>query len=152
MPKTAALIIRKLADYSEGERITRFNPETGEKYLADPSDPDTPKPWPLAGVQIKGKPPKELELPTSFVANGVAEGWIEIEDAEPVHRPGGVPENHWALTHTFVHGEAIVLKTLDGDVRYRVVDNPDKWPAEKNLRDEGFGGEVRHFYRLKLEG
>lgn len=147
----SSLTIRKLADRSEGTRISRFNPETGERFLADPSDPDTPKAWPLAGIQIEGKPPKEAELTTSWVANGAAEGWIQLENARPVHRPGGPPENPWALTHTFLHADVIVLKTVEGDVRYSVVDSPDKWPTEKNDRDEGFGGDVRHVYRVKLE-
>jgi hypothetical protein len=156
--KTAALTIRKLADKSAGERVARFDPETGARYLADPETWDrhdestwVETPWPLAGIQIEGKPPKEMELSSSWVSLGVAEGWIELEGAEAVHRPGGRPDNPWALTHTFLHAEAIVLKTVDGDVRYRVLDNPDKWPEEKNDRDEGFGGEVRWFYRARLE-
>ena len=41
---------------------------------------------------------------------------------------------------------------MDGDVRYRVVNQPDKYPAEKNEFDEGFGGEVNWFFELELEG
>lgn len=152
MARTATLTVRKLADYSDGERVTRWNPQTGEKYLADPSDPDTPKPWPLLGIAIEGKPPTQIELTTSWVGRGAAEGWIELEGAEVVHRAGGPPENPWGVTHSFVHASAIVLKTVEGDVRYEVVDNPDKWPLRKNDRDEGFGGEVRWFYKVRLDG
>ncbi len=145
-----ALIVRKLADYSAGQRISRFDPATGEKFLADPAEPDVAKPWPLLGVTIEGKPPKEAELPLSWVQRGVSEGWISLEGSSHVHRPGGPAANPWAVTHTFVQADAIVLKCVEGDVRYEVLDSPDKWPAEKD-GDLGFGGEVRWFYRVRLE-
>ena len=152
MAKSATITLRKLADRSDGERVTRYDPVTGERYLADPDDPGTPKPWPLAGVEFVGDPPKTAEVPTSWVARGAAEGWLELEGAEVVHRPGGPPDNPWTVTHTFVKLEAFTVKAIDGDVRYTVTQNPDKWPAEKNDRDEGFGGEVRWFYKVRLDG
>ena len=149
--------MRKLADRTDGERVTRYDPETGEAYLADPETWDrhdestwVAKPWPFAGLAVIDAP-KETEIPTSFVEKGIAEGWLSLEDEEVVHRSGGPKEQPWRVTHTFRHGKAIVLHAADGDVRYRVVANPDKWPAEKNAAGEGFGGEVRWFYRVKLE-
>lgn len=159
MAKALPLRIRKLADTSSGERVKRYHPETGEAYLADPSswradDPSThvASPWPFAGIRVEGDAPKASRIPTSFVDRGIAEGWLELEGSRVVHRPGGPPEQPWRVTHTFMHGDAIVLKTVDGDVRYAIVENPDKWPATKNDADEGFGGEVRWVYDVKLEG
>ena len=152
-----SLQVRKLADTSVGERVTRYDPETGAAYLADPEtwdrdDPETwvASPWPFAGLQVIDAP-KTCQVPTSWVALGLAEGWLSLENARRVHRSGGPAANPWAVTHSFVHGDALVLHAVDGDVRYRISENPDKWPAEKNERDEGFGGEVRWYYELKLE-
>ncbi|HLE99647.1 MAG TPA: hypothetical protein VI540_07085 [Gaiellaceae bacterium] len=152
-----SLRVRKLADRSSGERVTRYDPESGQAYQADPStwrrdDPETwvETPWPFAGLVVE-EAPKTCEIPTSFVARGLAEGWLTLEGHRMVHRSGGPPEAPWSVTHTFMHGEAIVLHTLSGDVRYRITANPDKWPASKNERDEGFGGDVRWFYEVKLE-
>ena len=144
------LRVRKLADQS-GERITRYNPETGEKYLVNPETGE-PENWPFLGLKIEGKPPKVTALATSFVIRGQAEGWLSLDNPRMVHRPGGPPEDPWRVTHTFTHADAVTLKTVDGDVRYRVVDNPDKWPESKNEQDEGFGGEVRWYFRVRLEG
>jgi hypothetical protein len=107
-------------------------------------------PWPLAGIEIVGKPPKETYVPNTWVNKAAAEGWLTLEGEQMVHRPGGPPEEPWRVTHTFRHADALVLHTADGDVRYKVVENPDKWPNTKNDKDEGFGGEVRWVYRLKL--
>ena len=156
--KLRPLAIRKLADRSEGERVRRFDPVTGNAYLADPDtwqleDASTwvAKPWPLAGIRIEGEAPKETCVATSFVTKGQAEGWLTVENPRMIHRPGGPNEEPWRITHTFQHADAVVLHTVDGDVRYLVVDQPDKWPAEKNELDEGWGGEVRWFYRLRLD-
>lgn len=145
------LAIRKLADRTSAERAVRFDPETGEKFLYDPTTPGfDPEPWPLLGVRVEGGAPKHTVVSTTWVARARAEGWATLEGEEVVHRPGGPRENPWAVTHTFVHGKALVLHTVDGDVRYRIVTNPDKWPADKD-GDLGFGGEVRWTYELKLE-
>lgn len=150
--------VRKLADKSSGERIKRFNPETGEAYLADPAtwdanDPSThvATPWPSLGYVIEGELPNKTALNSGFVTKAVAEGFAELENRRVVHRPGGPEDDPWRVTHTFVQADAIILHLADGDVRYRVVENPDKYPDSKNDFDEGFGGEVKHFYLLELE-
>lgn len=156
--KPSPLKIRKLADKSSGDRVRRFDPVTGNGYLTDPATWDLADrstwlevPWPLAGITVEGDAPKVTRVPASFVTKGMREGWLELEGYRVVHRPGGPPDDPWRVTHTFVQGDTLVLHTVDGDVRYRVVESPDKWPAEKNENDEGFGGEVRWFFDLKLE-
>lgn len=155
-PTIQGLRIRKLADKSEGERIVRFDPETGEKKLVNPHTAgDDHEPWPLAGVQIEGDTPKLTRVPTSFVASGRAEGWIELENDRPVHRPGGTPDDPWMKTHTFIHADAVILKTVDGDVRFEVVHQPDKYDDESGEPTEEAGDPTTHvdwFYDLKLEG
>ncbi len=128
-----------------------IDPERCERILVDPSTPGFEhEPWPLAGMEIEGKPPREAIIPTSWVEKRLAEGLVTLEGDRVVHRPGGPQESPWRVTHTFRHADTIVLHCASGDVRYRVVENPDKWPAEKNARDEGFGGDVRWFYRARL--
>lgn len=162
------LVVRKLADRSEQERVVRFDPMTGEKILVNPenSNPDdladvqnwTHEPWPLAGVAIVGDAPARCHIPTHFAAGAAAEGWLTLEGEQLVHRPGGPPEEPWRTTHTFVHGEALVIHTTDGDVRYRVVQQPDKYvdsddPKEKVTDEKYAAGETRvdWFYDCELE-
>ena len=122
------LRVRKLADKTEGERVVRFDPVTGERKLVNPyTAGDAHEAWPLAGVQVEGDAPAVCSVSTSFVSNGIDEGWIELVNARPAHRPGGPPTNEWKVTHTFMHADAIVLKTVDGDVRYQVTRQPDKY-------------------------
>lgn len=157
MPTLPSLVVRKLADTSVGERVKRYDPVTGEAYLADPEtwdrlDPETwvEAPWPLAGIVVEHAP-EVTEIPTSWVATGIAEGFVELENPRLVERPGGPPEHPWRVRHAFTHADAIVIGTREGDVRYRVLEQPDKWPERKNGRGEGFGGEVRWHYRVELE-
>ncbi len=149
--------IKKHADKTAGVRAARFDPETGERFLYDPSTPGyDPEPWPLAGVSFVAPgdgsaldgPPKEFLISTTKVQEGLTEGWIS-GDVEPVHRPAGPPEMPWRSTHTFLHATQLTFHTLDGDFTYDVKENPDKWPAEKQ-GELGFGGEVKWAYHLKL--
>lgn len=149
--------VRKLADKSSGERIKRFDPVTGEAYLADPEKWDlddqsthVATPWPSLGVVIEGDLPQRTALNTGFVSKAVSEGWAELEGRTVVHRPGGPEDDPWRVTHTFVQADAIVFHLVDGDVRYNIVENPDKFPESKNDFDEGFGGDVKHFFVLEL--
>lgn len=149
--------VRKLADKSSGVREKRFDPQTGDPYLVDPAewDADDPsthvaKPWPSLGVVVEGELPKKTALNTGFVNKAVSEGWAELEGRSIVHRPGGPPEDPWRVTHTFVQADAIVFHFADKDVKYNVVESPDKFPEEKNEFDEGFGGDVRWMFVLEL--
>jgi hypothetical protein len=107
--KVGQLRVRKLADRSAGDEA----------------------PYPFAGLVVEAKP-KRCQLPTQWVAQGLAEGWIETEGMRVEHRPGGPVDDQWATTHSFVHYDAIVLKAIDGDVRYRVTRQPDKYVDSKD--------------------
>ncbi len=121
------------------------------------SKSDGPGPHPLAGVRILGDPPRNPAPSTTVVEQGVREGWIAREGERPVVRPGGPVGSPWATTHTFVHADALVFRTLDGDVRYTVVGQPDKYgpdgaPVEAyDGVDDLSGCDVRWFYQLELE-
>lgn len=147
------LRVRKLADKSTGTRIPRWDPETGEKYLLNPAT-GLAESWPLLGVAVEGDAPKETLLPIAFVNRGRSELWIKLIGERVVVRSAGPPEDPLRSTHTFVHADQIVLHTIDGDLTYDVVDNPDKWPDAKEgtidgVGELGFGGDVRHYYRVK---
>lgn len=165
MPAPRALTFRRHADKSDGDRVKRFDPESGEAYLADPAtwsreDPETwvACPWPFAGIEIVDDDGGSLEgkylaaaiIPTTTIERGLAEGWVSLEGSQMVHRPGGPEAAPWRVTHSFRHAEAIVFHTTEGDVRYVVTQQPDKWPESKNELDEGFGGDVRWFYLGRL--
>jgi hypothetical protein len=152
------LTIRKLADKSDGERVKGPHPETGEPVLINPAT-GAVEPWPLAGIQIEGDAPETTRVPTKFVARGRAEGWITVEGESVAHRPGGPAEDPWRVTHTFVQLDAIVLHTTEGDLRYRVTHQPDKYvdsgDDSATVTDDIYAnGETRvdFFYDLEREG
>jgi hypothetical protein len=146
------LILRKHADKGLGQR--------------------PPQGWDLAGVSVVGDPPEKATLSTRLVAQGKSEGWLETTGDRLVVRPGGPPEDkdRAANVHVFNHFDEIVIKTLDGDVTYRVVHQPDKYAdhGEATFPDdvEAFDADddtkvthamykagatrVDHFYGLEL--
>jgi hypothetical protein len=131
---TETLRVRKLADKSVGERVQRFDPVTGEKILVNPAT-GQPESWPLAGVQVEGDPPAKTRVSTSWVDRGISERWLEGVNGKPVVRPAGARQDVWNATqtarpHVFMHYDEIVVKTIDGDVRYRVTRQPDKYVAD----------------------
>src|SRR4051794_9879076 len=104
------LRIRKIADKTAGERVRRFNAETGEPFLINPATGD-PEPWPLLGLEVvdsngaKSDPPKNTRVPTKWVVRGSAEGWLTLVGERLVHRPGGPVEDPYRITHTFTHAD-----------------------------------------------
>jgi len=153
------LAIRKLADKSEGTRVTRYvvsdDGETVEKRLVNPdTEGDEHEPWPLAGIEIvNDKLPKRAILSTSYVSSARAEGWIEVEGEKVVHKPKGPANNPWQDTHTFVQLDAITIKTTEGDVRYKVVHQPDKYDDNGDPTDVAGDPStyVDWFYGLELD-
>lgn len=165
--KAASLTLRKRADKSGGESVL---------YADLPGAP--PGTWPFAGLEFVDGVPDEAILPTSFVDRGISEGWIVPEGHRLVTRPAGRPEAPWQPTatasvpHVFHHYDALVFKTVDGDVRFSVTHQPDKYAdyAEATYSDrvEEFDGDddtpvtdeiyaagatrVDHFYRIAREG
>lgn len=148
------LQIRKLADRSTERRVKRYDPITAEAILVNPAntDPDDlsefsagnwkHEPWPLAGIQLEGDAPKTCRVSTTFVLRGRREGWIEIEGETVVHRPGGPPDDLWRITHTFIHGTTLVLKCIDGDVRYSITRQPDKYVDTRGPQEDAKGALV----------
>lgn len=157
----ASLMIHKLADKTTGRREVRHveTPDGVQRRLVNPDTPgDEHEPWPLAGVEVVGDPPDECGMSTHLVASGIAEGWITGEDEEVVHRPGGPPNNKWAVTHTFVQYKTLTFHFGSGDVTYKVTHQPDKYVAEgtdktKVTEDIYAAGDTRvdAFYWLKRQ-
>lgn len=160
----ANLRLRKLADSSE-PRVRLTHPVSGEAALYTEEDAAqimaalsgifaevSPTPRPFAGLQIE-EVLDEVTLSEGLVAQGRAEGWITTDpetDANREIRTSGPKDNPWGSPpHVFLHYDRITFHTVDGDVVYAVVENPDKWPEQKD-GDAGFGGEVRWFYRCEL--
>lgn len=94
--------------------------------LADRSD-GRGAPWPLAGVRLLDAP-DATQIPTNVVADAIAQGWATGEDGRQVVRPSGrTPDDLTKPPHVFVHYSRIIFHTLDGDVTYRVLHQPDKY-------------------------
>ena len=50
-----------------------------------------------------------------------------LDNERIVRCPGGPPSEPWKVTHTFFQCDRIIVKTVDGDVPYRVVQQPGKF-------------------------
>lgn len=123
------LTIRKVADMSAARQV-KYDPDTGERYLADPAT-GQPSPRPLVGINLEDAPDK-VRVSTNIISGGVAEGWAELVNPTPVVRPAGRTMAEWnssqtGTPHTFIHADAIIFHTLDGDVTYKVAHQPDKY-------------------------
>lgn len=138
---------RRLADYSDGSvRVERFDPVTGEKFLLDPATNEA-KAWPTLGMSVIGDLPTQDCIGMQYVADAVGQGWMEWDNHQIVHRPGGPASNPWSTTHTFHHADRIYMNLmvkLNGEwakqtAVYQVLRNPDK-----------IDGEVDWTYQLKL--
>lgn len=142
------LTFRKLADQSKGERVKRYDPETGAAFLVNPATGEA-EPWPTLGWMIEGTIPQSVVLPMSTAMNMLADPSkpITLEKMRPSYKHGGPPENPLAVTHTFIHADSITFHTLEGDVKYRVLHNPDKYPDPT----EHGSHRVDWFYILELE-
>ena len=145
---TPGFRIRLLAD-KEGP-VQQFTHEDGSTVLVHTETREVVESWPLAGVRFEGEPPDVAKVPTSWVQRGVAEGWLTLENPRPVAKPGGPPENPWRpdKVHNFMHGDAIVLYIVDGDHRYFITHQPDKYDDDQ----EPSGTRVDHFYIVQREG
>ena len=140
----AGLVVRVLADKTRPQ----YDPNTGERL-----------PWPVAGLRLETDTPRLARVPTSWVDRGRSEGWISVEGATVAHRPSGPAANPWAGTpHTFQHYDVIILRTVDGDLRYRVTHQPDKYAEHGDdstpVTDSMYAaGETRvdWFYDIDLE-
>ena len=132
------LHIRKLADYSEGThtRVKKWNPDTGESFLADPSTGE-PKPWPLLGIVLV-EAPQSIRISTNKVNEGRLEGWITLTNQDVKHEPGGPPEDPWRVTHTFEPADELIFKTIEGPVKYKIVHNPGRYPDGDQMRVDWF--------------
>jgi hypothetical protein len=109
-----------------------------------------------------GEPPASCRLPTSWVARGIAAGWLTGEGHQVVTRPSGPASDPWRPDkppHIFHHYTRLVLHTADGDVPYRVVHQPDKYadpgddttPVTEQAYADG-ATRVDWWYGVELEG
>lgn len=133
------LVLRKLAD------------KTGERLPGGA--------WPLAGVRLE-EAPDRTTITTQLLDQGISEGWLSVENDRVVVRPGGEPGNEWRTdrVHTFRHADSVTFKTVDGDVTYRVLHQPDKYadPGDDNTKVtpeiyEAGATRVDHFYVIEKE-
>lgn len=151
MPEVpVGLVVRKLAKEDGLKRVRRFDPITGEPYWASPSTGD-PLPKEVDGVVLEGDAPPLIRVSTKYVG---AADWIELVGQRVVHKPAGPAEDPWRGTHTFVQCDELVLHLKDGDVRYLVTRNPDKYDTETDLPSDNAGDPttyVVHDYTAELQ-
>lgn len=150
MTTPVSVRFRKLAVDDGLERVRRYDPITGEPYWASPTTGE-PLPKQVAGVVFDmDAEPLTIALSSKYVGD---EPWIELVGQTVVHRPAGPAENPWKGTHTFVHADEIILHLADGDRRYQVTHQPDKYDDETGLPSDDAGDpttHVDHFYVAEL--
>jgi hypothetical protein len=122
------LRIRKLRKEDGKPRIPGYDPFTGERTLMHP-ETLAPLPYEMEGVEVEGELPERFTVPVKLLWKWRGEGWVTLDppDGRPVHRPGGPPDNPWAITHTFVHVDQATFDFLSGPVTARVAHQPDKY-------------------------
>lgn len=136
------LSLRKVADTSKGERVVRFDVETGERKLVNPAtEGNEHEPWPLASVELVGDAPAKHNFADSFVARAMQDGYLELANprAEATEVDGVSYERSPVMT-----GDEIVLHLANGDVRYKVLEPPGRY------RDDDGSVRVSHEYRCRL--
>lgn len=105
----------------------------------------------ISKVQVD--PPETFTVPHDYVDK---HHWIEVVNPTAVVRAAGSAEKPYAKTHTFPHAEALVLHMADGDYRYRVVRQPDKYFDNGGAAVADVGGDpntrVDWYYVVELEG
>ena len=102
--------------------------------------------WPLAGIKVLPETPDKFNVSTRYVDAAEAEGWMKRVNPRGVVRPAGprqdvLSSSYSGQPHTFIHCDEIIFKTVDGDIRFLVVHQPDKYAVvdyevvnqEKNL-------------------
>lgn len=114
MPMLPGLVIHKMADKSGPEPDL----EAGES-------------WPLAGIRLLDAP-EVCTVSTSYVEQARNEGWVTLEGESVVVRPAGPADDQFKSVHVFHQCDAIVFHTVDGDVRYLVTHQPDKYACAED--------------------
>lgn len=147
---------------------TNWPPGLGVMLLADDSpgatvhpqwDTGEPSARGYGGAQFIDRVTHEaVEAPPAFV---VPHDYIdrypyfEVVGQTAVVRPAGPADKPYAKTHTFPHAEAFILHMIDGDYRYRVTHQPDKYDDETGEVAERAGDPTTHvdwFFVAELEG
>lgn len=171
------LVIRRLADKSVGQRISRRNALTGKQELFNP-ETGRAEGWPFLGIQLGhipvGKsvasapvwePPKVTGVSQKEVLKGINEGYITLENQSAITCPSGPPGDPWggnAPNHEMVQATHIVFKCVSEqdhrsyEVRYEVTRAPGKYYesdgklVNKDLSRYGEPANTFHDFRLKL--
>lgn len=125
------LVVRKLAE-KEGHTRLRMN-VGGEDRLVNPETPGVEhESYPLRGYLLVDAP-ENVSVGMDWLKKQVAEGWVSTDGEDMVFKPGGPPDNPWAVTHTFTQWDEVTFHCYDGDVTYQVTRNADKDEAGEVL-------------------
>ena len=128
----------------------------------NPNSPGTHhEPWPFAGIHLE-QAPDETALSVSYVDAAVQEGWMERVGERLVRRPAGPPDRPTRAFHTLVQCDALIIHTDEGDVKYWVTHQPDKYAddgedsydddtlVDQSIYNSG-NTRVDHFYGLQKD-
>jgi hypothetical protein len=141
----------------EGLRVHKLAGAPGSGVVHNDHATGLPSLLPLAGVVFTDRsgitvdtPQRLIRVPNDYVER---EPWVEMVGVRAQARPAGPPTNPWQKSHAFLHADEIVLHMRDGDYRYRVVGQPDKYDLTTGLPSDVAGDpntEVRWFYDADL--
>lgn len=135
------LTVRKVAVKDSPHTVVN-DPTTGRAIIIN-TETGREESRPLLGVCPVGDLPEKCTVSTGFVESAVSEGWASYVNERVVFRPSGPADNKWGTPpHAFVHADAIVFHFIEGDVRYDVTHQPDKYVA----KDKTFGDQTIDTY------
>lgn len=97
------------------------------------------------------EPPASFTVPSDYPDH---HHWFEVVNPSMVVRPAGPADQPFAKQHNLPQAEAFILHMRDGDYRYRVVRQPDKYDAKGKVADRAGdpATSVDWFYVAELEG
>lgn len=129
-PKIEVLKVRKLADKSQGKRVKRYSPNTGQ--MVGLLNPETGKlqPWPSLGYMLNmPEAPKRFAVTQRKLMQWKSEGFVSVEGFRVVNAPSGPAHEPFKTPpHVFYNADAVTLNFAGQDpVRYKVIQQPGKY-------------------------
>lgn len=157
--------VTKLADKSNGKRVKKFDPDTGEAFLINPDNDNKTEGWPSLGYRFNSEIHDEAEVAMQALEKWERDGFAKLTNKKLVSFPGGPFDDPWrrtaadgrVLVHNVVQCDEVTFTCHDGtEYRYEVAHNPGKYysrddvPVTEDM--DRYGEEETYmdsFYHLK---
>lgn len=103
-------------------------------------------------LERRDSPPKHIRVPHNYAE---LHDWIELVGVKYINRPAGPKDQPMKNVHTLPQCKELIFHMADGDVRYKVVGQPDKYDLTTGKPTDAAGDpntEVRWYFDADLIG